>query len=190
MSDTMKIYKLYPNVLNLKQASNEAACRDIHAHLRAPVPPEDKPAIIREIRWFDCYNQLHTTMPEVTFDSDIPNVTFELGPKCRALIPTGMIFSMGVDFSARLHPRSGIAWKNGITLINAEGVIDSDYDQEVFVPLYNTTNIPFQIKHGDRIAQVEFIQPFKRVSYITYTEATPKKDRSSNRKGGFGSTGV
>ena len=101
-----------------------------------------------------------------------------------------MVFNMPIEFSARLHPRSGIAWKNGITLINAEGVIDSDYDKEVFVPLYNTTNIPYKIKHGDRIAQVEFIQPFRRASYITYTQATPKRSRSSNRKGGFGSTGV
>ena len=190
MSETMKIYKLYPNVLPLKQSTNEAACRDIHAHLRAPVPPEDKPAVIREIQWFDCYNQLHKTMPDVTFVNDVPETSFELGPKCRALIPTGMIFHMGVEFSARLHPRSGMAWKNGITLINAEGVIDSDYDKEVFVPLYNTTNIPFKITHGDRIAQVEFIQPYRTVSYITYTEASPTRDRGSNRKGGFGSTGV
>jgi len=190
MSETMKIHKLFKNVLDLSQSTHEAACRDIHAHLRAPVPPEDKPAVIREVQWFDCYNQLHKTMPQVTFECDIPNVTFELGPKCRALIPTGMVFNMGVEFSARLHPRSGMAWKNGITLINAEGVIDSDYDKEVFVPLYNTTNMPYTIKHGDRIAQVEFIQPYRRVSYITYTNATPKKDRASNRKGGFGSTGV
>jgi dUTP pyrophosphatase len=186
----MKIHKLYPNVLNLKLASHEAACRDIHAHFRGPVPPEDKPADLREIQWFDCYNQLHKTMPEVTYDSDVPNASFELGPKCRALIPTGMVFHMGVEFSARLHPRSGLAWKNGITLINAEGIIDSDYDQEIFIPLYNTTNIPFLINHGDRIAQVEIIQPYRRVSHITYTESTRKKDRSTNRKGGFGSTGV
>ena len=190
MSETMKIYKLYKNVLDLSQSTNEAACLDIHAHLRAPVPPEDQPAIIREIQWFDCYNQKHTTMPEVTFVNDVPEVSFELGPKCRALIPTGMVFDMPIEFSARLHPRSGMAWKNGITLINAEGVIDADYDKEVFVPLYNTTNIPYKIKHGDRIAQVEFIQPFRRASYITYTQATPKRSRSSNRKGGFGSTGV
>ena len=190
MSETMKIYKLYQNVLPLNLTTNEAACRDIHAHLRGPVPPEDRPAIIREVKWYNCYNELHTTVPDVTFENDIPNVSFTLGPKCRALIPTGMVFSMGTEFSARLHPRSGLAWKNGVTLINAEGVIDSDYTEEVFVPLYNTTNIPFTIKHGDRIAQVEIVQPFRSVSHITYTEATPKRDRSSNRSGGFGSTGV
>ena len=188
MSDTMKIHKLYQNVLELKHGTDESACYDIHAHLRLPVPPEDRPAIIREIKWFDCYNQLHTTAPDVTFDSDIPNVTFELGPKCRALIPTGMVFDTPVGYSARIHPRSGLAWKHGITLINAEGVIDSDYREEVFVPLWNPTNIPFRITHGDRIAQVEFIKPYSAINYITYTEAKVKT--KTNRKGGFGSTGV
>ncbi len=189
MSETMKIYKLYPNTLDLKRGTYNAACYDIHAHLRAPVPPEDKPAVVRTVKWFDCYNQLHETLPDIVFDSDVPNCTFELGPKCRALIPTGMVLDLPVEFSARLHPRSGSAWKNGITLINAEGVIDSDYCHEVFVPLYNTTNIPFKIEHGDRIAQIEMIQSYRRISHITYTQATPKKNKT-DRQGGFGSTGV
>ena len=114
----MKIYKLFPNTLEMKRSTHEAACYDIHAHLRPPVPPEDITPIIRSVKWFDCYNQPHETTPETVFVSDIPNVTFTLGPKCRALIPTGMVFDIPVGFSARLHPRSGLAWKNGITLIN------------------------------------------------------------------------
>jgi len=189
MSETMKIHKLYPNTLELKHGSNEAACYDIHAHLRGPVTPEDVAPTIRDIKWFDCYNQPHTTNPDVVFDSDTPMCTFELGPKCRALIPTGMVMNIPVGFSARLHPRSGLAWKNGVTLINSEGIIDSDYCHEVFVPLYNTTNMPFSIKHGDRIAQVEIFEPGRLISYITYTEASPKS-KKTNRVGGFGSTGV
>ena len=189
MSETMKIHKLYPNTLELKLGSHEAACYDIHAHLRGPVTPEDVAPTIRDIKWFDCYNQSHTTTPHVVFEDDTPMCTFELGPKCRALIPTGMVMNIPIGFSARLHPRSGLAWKNGVTLINAEGVIDSDYCEEVFVPLWNTTSAPFTIKHGDRVAQVEIIEPSRRVAFITYTQASPKTQKT-NRVGGFGSTGV
>ena len=108
--------------------------------------------------------------------------------KCRALIPTGMVFDTPVGYSGRIHPRSGLAWNHGITLINAEGVIDSDYREEVFIPLWNPTNIPFTISHGDRVAQIEFVKPYANIDYITYTEAKVKT--KTNRKGGFGSTGV
>tara|TARA_R100000005_G_C4933713_1_gene161453 strand:- start:171 stop:740 length:570 start_codon:yes stop_codon:yes gene_type:complete len=189
MGDSMKIYKLYSNVLELKRATHDSACFDIHAHLRGPVPPEDKVPIIRTVKWYDCYNQLHETTPSVVFESDIPICTFELGPKCRALIPTGMIMDIPNGCSGRIHPRSGNAWKNGVTLINCEGVIDSDYCNEVFVPLYNTTNIPFKIVHGDRISQIEIIKPYSKIDYIIYTEAKAKENKT-NRKGGFGSTGV
>ena len=89
--ETMKIHKLYPNVIELRKGSNEAACFDIHAHMRGPLISEDVPPTIRAINWFDSYNQPHETIPEVTFMSDDPVTTFELGPKCRALIPTGMV---------------------------------------------------------------------------------------------------
>ena len=189
MSEKMKIYKLYPNTLPLKRATTESACFDIHAHLRGAVPPEDIPPIIRTIKWYDAYNQIHESSADVVFDSDVPNCKFMLGPKCRALIPTGMVFDIPVEFSARLHPRSGNAWKHGVTLINSEGIIDSDYCNEVYVALYNTTNIPFEINHGDRIAQVEILKPYDIISHITYAQTEAPKNKT-DRKGGFGSTGV
>ena len=73
-------------------------------------------------------------------------------------------------------------------MINAEGVIDSDYTEEVFVPLLNTTEVPYAVEHGDRIAQFEIIRYNDTVEYLTTTEAEPK--RKTNRVGGFGSTGV
>ncbi len=189
MSETMKIYKMYSNVIEMKRGTDASACFDVHAHMRGPVLAEDVPPTIRAIRWFDSYNQPHETIPQVTFLSDDPVTTFELGPKCRALVPTGMVLDIPSGFSGRIHPRSGNAWKHGVTLINAEGVIDSDYCDELFVPLYNTTNIPFTITHGDRIAQLEIIKSFQEISSITYTEAK-LKNQKTNRKGGFGSTGV
>lgn len=189
MAGTMKIHKLYSNVINPKLGSDEAACLDIHAHLRGPSLTEDKFPELRTIKWYDTHNQAHETQPDVVYQDDIPVCSFVLGPHCRALIPTGMVFSMPHGFSARLHPRSGLAWKHGINLINCEGVIDADYCEEVFVPLYNTTTMPFRFKHGDRIAQFEVTKPYSTAHYITFTEATPQSQKT-NRKGGFGSTGV
>ena len=190
MSEAMKIHKLYANTLELKLGSHEAACYDIHAHLRGPVTPEDVAPLIREIKWYDGYNQPHTSMPDVVFDSDVPICTFTLNPKCRALIPTGMVMDIPHRFlcpsASTIRPCSE-DWN--VTLINAEGVIDSDYCQEVFVPLHNTTNTPFKITHGDRIAQVEIIEYARQVRYVTYTQATPESQKT-NRVGGFGSTGV
>ena len=73
--------------------------------------------------------------------------------------------------------------------MNCEGVIDSDYCDEIFVILYNATEIPFVISHGDRIAQFEAIQQFKPVGYLYATGATATSQKT-NRVGGFGSTGV
>ena len=185
----MKIHKLYSNVIHPKLGSTEAACLDIHAHFRGPHVGEDKTPEMRKIKWYDTYNQAHETYPDVVYENDHAVCTFDLGPHCRALIPTGMVFNIPAGYSGRLHPRSGLAIKNGINLINCEGVIDSDYCEEVFVPLHNTTSMPFRIKHGDRIAQVEITKPYSTAHYITFTEATPP-DKKSNRKGGFGSTGV
>jgi len=187
--DSMKIHKLYSNVIKPKFGTDESACFDLHAHFRGPNVAEDVPPKIRTIKWYNSYNELHETMPSVTFESDDPVTSFEIGPKCRALIPTGMVMDIPEGFSGRIHPRSGIAWKHGVTLMNAEGIIDSDYREEVFIILHNTTNVPFQIKHGDRVAQMEIVKPYSYINYFVSTEATPKKSKS-NRKGGFGSTGV
>ena len=187
--ETMKIHKLYPNVIEPKRGTHASACFDIHAHMRGPNTAEDVPPTIRAIKWFDSYNQPHKTIPQVTFMNDDPVTTFSLGPKCRALIPTGMVLDIPKGFSGRVHPRSGNAWKHGVTLINAEGIIDSDYCDELYVPLFNSTDIPFIITHGDRIAQLEILKPYNEIDFITYTEAKPKTQKT-NRKGGFGSTGV
>ena len=104
----------------------------------------------------------------------------------RALVPTGWIFDIPAGFSMRLHPRSGLAWKQGITLANAEGVIDSDYVQETFVLLYNITDAQHVITHGDRIAQLEIVP----VCEFVFNEQSQAPDVKTDRQGGFGSTGI
>lgn len=101
-------------------------------------------------------------------------------------IPTGIILDIPAGYSVRVHPRSGLAYKKGITLLNAEGIIDSDYTDELKIILYNTSNVEFLVHHGDRIAQGEMIKSLDY--YIVTTEIAPTQ--KTNRVGGFGSTGV
>ena len=84
----------------------------------------------------------------------------------------------------RLHMRSGLAVKAGLVLANCEGVIDSDYTDQVFVAVRNDSDIPIRINHGDRICQGEMV-PVIRAMFTPTIKPQPK----ANRTGGFGSTG-
>jgi dUTP pyrophosphatase len=117
---------------------------------------------------------------------NIEDHSFTLFPGERVLIPTGVVFGIPDGYSIRIHPRSGLAWKNGITLANCEAVIDSDYVDETFVMLFNTTDVSFVVRHGDRIAQMELCE----VINFSLEQADIKPTTLSNRKGGLGSTGV
>jgi dUTP pyrophosphatase len=106
-------------------------------------------------------------------------------PGARALIPTGLKFRIPINCSIRLHPRSGISIKSGLTLVNCEGVIDEDYFDEVFVPIHNISSSNQIITHGTRICQAELVVDSRASLIETDIEPTQK----SNRVGGFGSTG-
>ena len=101
-------------------------------------------------------------------------------------IPTGLILDIPVGYSVRVHPRSGLAYKKGITLLNAEGIIDSDYTDELKIILTNTGVESFVIYHGDRICQAELVKNLDYTLEPCYTAPKQKTDRN----GGFGSTGV
>ena len=107
-------------------------------------------------------------------------------PWARALIPTGIVFNIPNSYSVRLHPRSGLAFKRGISLSNCEGVIDSDYVEEVFVSIINFSKNAVRIKHGERIAQAEMI----RSLFWSVKETSTRPGIKTERIGGFGSTGV
>lgn len=108
-----------------------------------------------------------------------------LAPGKRALIPTGFIFEIPHGFEAQIRPRSGLAFKNGITCLNTPGTIDSDYRGEVKVLLINLGDEEFVIERGMRIAQM-VIAPVTqaRVAEVSETSDTARG------AGGFGSTGV
>jgi dUTP pyrophosphatase len=108
-----------------------------------------------------------------------------LQPGERALIPTGFAMAMPANLEAQVRPRSGLAYKKGITTLNAPGTIDADYRGEVGVILINHGTEPFVIERGDRIAQLVF-QWVPRVQ-LTQVESLDDTERGS---GGFGHTGV
>ncbi len=108
-----------------------------------------------------------------------------LKPFKRDLIPTGIAISLPKGYEAQIRPRSGLAVKNGITLLNSPGTIDADYRGEIKVVMINLGEKDFQIKHGDRIAQMII----NKVEYPEILE-TDELDETSRGSGGFGSTGV
>lgn len=182
----LRFYKIHKNVIEPKPQTDHAACFDIHAHLRGPLLGEDRIPEFKTIRVMDINNGLHDAEPEITWMCDHPDVSFMVPPYSRALVPTGLIFDIEPELSVRIHPRSGLCWKNGLTIINAEGIIDSDYKEEVFVPVWNTTNVPFKINHGDRIAQGELFENIQ----IEPVQVDERPGHTTDRRGGFGSTGV
>ena len=107
-----------------------------------------------------------------------------LAPGGRALVPTGLALAIPPGFEIQMRPRSGLALRHGITLLNSPGTIDSDYRGELGVIVMNAGDAPFEIAHGDRIAQM-VVSPvvqarFDLASSLTGTE---------RGAGGFGSTG-
>ncbi len=107
-----------------------------------------------------------------------------LSPGQRALVPTGFAIALPEGFEAQVRPRSGLALKNGVTLVNTPGTIDADYRGEIRVILINHGTEPFVVRRGDRVAQM-IVAPVCRVRWDEQA-ALNATDRGS---GGFGHTG-
>lgn len=107
-----------------------------------------------------------------------------LQPGMRALVPTGIAIALPEGYEAQIRPRSGLALKHGITLVNAPGTIDPDYRGEIGVIVINHGSEPFTIKKGERIAQMVFA-PFSRA----LLEEVDELDGTARGEGGFGHTG-
>jgi dUTP pyrophosphatase len=107
-----------------------------------------------------------------------------LNPEHRALVPTGIAIALPEGYEGQVRPRSGLALKHGITVLNSPGTIDGDYRGEVQVILANLGTEPVTIRRGDRIAQL-VVAPVTRVEIERVAEL-PESERGA---GGFGSTG-
>lgn len=119
---------------------------------------------------------------DVRADIDTP-VT--LGSLERAIIPTGIFMEIPVGYEIQVRPRSGLAAKHGITVLNSPGTIDADYRGELKVILVNLSNVPFTIEPFERIAQIVLAK-----HEVIEWEAVDELSDSARGVGGFGSTGI
>jgi dUTP pyrophosphatase len=108
----------------------------------------------------------------------------ELKPGARALIPTGLALEIPIGYEAQVRPRSGLAIKHGVTLLNSPGTIDADYRGELMVIMVNHGTEPFIVRRGDRIAQL-VVAPVSHVEIAEVEELAA----TARGQGGFGSTG-
>lgn len=169
MTQTLGVYLIPTARATLPQyATNGSACFDICARFH------DGRSIV-------AYDKNNT---QTTFSHD--GGKFYIYKGMRVLVPTGIILDIPEGYSVRLHPRSGLALKQGLVLPNCEGVIDSDYTDELFVMMHSTSEMVASISEGDRICQGELVrnEPARFISIPNPPQ--PKTDRN----GGFGSTGV
>tara|TARA_B100000900_G_scaffold263820_1_gene225055 strand:+ start:8276 stop:8710 length:435 start_codon:yes stop_codon:yes gene_type:complete len=108
-----------------------------------------------------------------------------LKPMSRILIKTGLFIQLPEGSEAQIRPRSGLAYKYGITVLNSPGTIDADYRGEIGVLLINLSNEDYTIKNGDRIAQM-VVAKYEQAEWLEVNQL----DGSQRGEGGFGSTGV
>ena len=108
-----------------------------------------------------------------------------LKPLERTIVKTGLFMELPVGFEAQVRPRSGLAAKKGITVLNSPGTIDADYRGEIGVILVNLSNEDFEIQDGERVAQM-VVAKHEQIQW----EETVELDSSDRGAGGFGSTGV
>lgn len=173
---TLKYNKLWIDSFDPTFATEQSACFDVHAYFGS------------KTRIVDAYDKNNTQYKLLAAFERADAPPFLLIPPdgVRVLIPTGLVLDIPEGYSVRLHARSGLAIKGGIVLANSEGVIDSDYTDQLMVAVMNLSSMPVRITHGDRICQGEMIPVLKYSLETTDERVLPK----TSRRGGFGSTGV
>ncbi len=128
------------------------------------------------------YKTLGASGMDLLADNEMPIL---LKPMERQLVPTGLFVEIPLGFEGQVRARSGLAIKNGITLVNCVGTIDSDYRGELKIPVINLSEEAFKIKRGDRIAQLII----SKYEYIDWEKVDSVED-THRGTGGFGSTGI
>jgi dUTP pyrophosphatase len=128
------------------------------------------------------YETLHSAGMDLRANLDAP---ITLGSLERTLVPTGLFIELPVGFEAQIRPRSGLAIKHGISLVNTPGTIDADYRGEIKVILVNLSATPFVVNDGERICQM-VVAKHERVEW----EETGELNATFRGEGGFGHTGA
>ena len=170
MSSDLRYYKLNPEVKDPYRATSGSACFDLYSFLQ-----EDSEVTV--------YRNDFEETEKVTRAVRLKRVP--INPKERILIPTGLILDIPKGYSVRLYPRSSLALKQGLTLANNVGIIDSDYVEPVFAMIFNMSGYVKYINHEERICQAEL---FKDQPHVL-EEVLERPERKTERDGGFGSTG-
>jgi dUTP pyrophosphatase len=169
----LKIYKMKDDVTEPIYGSLNSACFDLFAY----IPYQSS------VRAFTKDNKI----VEMLSPQDSEGNNFiELPTEWRVMIPTGLIFDIPENYSIRIYSRSGLSTQKGLNLINSVGIIDSDYIEQVFIPVYNNSQEKIKIYNGLRIAQAEIIKNDK----ISFEFISERPERKTDRSGGFGSTGL
>jgi dUTP pyrophosphatase len=164
----LNVYKTNPNIVMPRFGTKQAACFDISFQAEGKAT-------------YSGYNSFNAP-----FTRSLSSGSIRIMPGDRILVPTGLIFDIPEGYSVRIHPRSGLSYKQGLILANLEAVIDSDYIQETFILLTNRSEVDQTINNGDRIAQAELVKKEEYVLWEIMEAPTQKTDRI----GGLGSTGV
>lgn len=128
------------------------------------------------------YETVHSAGMDLRADLESP---VRLNPLERKLIPTGLHIELPEGFEAQIRPRSGLAFKHGISIVNSPGTIDADYRGEIKVLLINLSTEPFEINTGDRIAQM-IVAKHEKVNW----QQVEVLNETSRGAGGYGHTGV
>lgn len=128
------------------------------------------------------YETMHSAGMDLRADVETP---VQLKPFERKLIPTGLYVELPEGFEAQIRPRSGLAYKHGISIVNSPGTVDADYRGEIKVLLINLSNEVFEVNTGDRIAQM-IIASHERVQW----QEVEVLNETSRGAGGYGHTGV
>ena len=170
MTSDLQFYKLFSSVKDPKRATEGSACFDLYSFL----PDNSAVSVyITHSEELEIRNRL------------VQNERVQVNPNERILIPTGLIFDIPNGYSMRLYPRSGLALKQGLTLANNVGIIDSDYVEPVFAMITNISGTTQYVKHNERICQGELFKD----EICILEEISEPPERKTDRDGGFGSTG-
>lgn len=164
----LKYFKTHPDVKEPAFATQQSACFDLSFSSAGKL----------DYTGYNQYNKI--------FGRPFSNDGVYFAPHDRIMVPTGLILDIPEGYSVRLHARSGLSLKQGLVLANSEGVIDSDYIQEVFVLLYNRSENGIHVTNGDRICQAELVKS----EIYTLSEVKKVPTQKTDRVGGMGSTGT
>ena len=141
----LNIYKTHNTVHTPRYGTADAACFDIAAHI--PYMASVK-----------AYTKTNEQVEILAVANAVESESYiEIPSEWRVLVPTGLILDIPSGHCVKIYPRSGLSTKQGINLINSVGIVDSDYVEPVYIPVYNNSQNKIKIKNGDRIAQAELV---------------------------------